>query len=62
MPVKYKFFLPIFFFLFFIFAPEVSAQVVINEFSSRGDTEWVELYNKGMNDVDITNWTISDEK
>lgn len=64
MPAKCKFFLPIFLFLFFISASEVSAQtdVVINEFSSRGDTEWVELYNKGAGDVDITNWTISDEK
>jgi len=51
MPAKYKFFLPIFFFLFFIFAPEVSAQVVINEIEPY--TEWVELYKTQEGEVSL---------
>ena len=45
-------------FLFFLVA-DVSAQVVINEFSP--SEEWVELYNLSPEPIDITGWTLSDE-
>lgn len=50
--------------LFFFFAvsqSKVCAQVVINEFSSNSDPEWVELYNTGASDIDLTGWTLVDE-
>jgi hypothetical protein len=39
----------------------VSADVVINEFSSNSNTEWVELYNTDSTPVDLTGWTLKDE-
>jgi hypothetical protein len=41
--------------LFFIFPPKVLAQVVINEFSSSSDPEWVELYNPTDQTVSLNN-------
>ena len=38
----------------------IYAQIVINEFSSSSDPEWVEFYNTSSNPVDITGWTIED--
>ena len=50
-----------FFFIFLIFPSSVSAQVVINEFSSNSDTEWVELYNTTSNMIDLSGWGLQDE-
>lgn len=36
------------------------AQVVVNEFSSNSDPEWVELYNYSSGSVDLTGWTLQD--
>ncbi|MCO5198361.1 MAG: lamin tail domain-containing protein [Anaerolineae bacterium] len=36
-----------------------TARVVINEFAPKG-TEWIELYNAGDADQDLTGWTITD--
>lgn len=56
-----KIFLITLIYLFFVFFPtSVSAQVVINEFSSNSDTEWVELYNTTLNSIDLTGWKIQD--
>ncbi len=41
---------------------KVYGQVLINEFSSNNELEWVELINTTSETVDITSWTISDEK
>jgi len=38
---------------------EVLAQVVINEFGSYGDSDWVEIYNTSGSDVDLTGWSIN---
>ena len=46
---------------FFAFPPSVSAQIVINEFSSNSDTEWVELYNLTADSIDLTDWKLQDE-
>lgn len=58
-------------FLFLMLASTVSAQVVINEYSasnlssffdSFGKTEdWIELYNSGGTDLDISGWHLSDK-
>jgi len=58
-------------FLFLMLASTVSAQVVINEYSasnlssfidSFGKTEdWIELYNSGDTDLDISGWHLSDK-
>ncbi|MDY6864751.1 MAG: lamin tail domain-containing protein [Halobacteriota archaeon] len=37
-----------------------SPLVVINEFISNNATEWVELYNKGSTDLDLSGWTMKD--
>lgn len=56
--MKFKIFI-LFFFLFLIFASDVSAQVVINEFSSwESSGDWVELYSD--EDVDISGWILRD--
>lgn len=39
---------------------EVKAQVIINEFSSNSDPEWVELYNSSNEIVSLTEWKITD--
>ena len=46
---------------FFAFPPSVSAQIVINEFSSNSDTERVELYNLTADSIDLTDWKLQDE-
>lgn len=49
--------------VFFVFAPRCFAQsIVINEFSSASSPEWVEIYNSGNTEVDLTGWQIWDEK
>jgi len=46
----------------FLFFPEVVfARVVINEFSSNSDPEWVELYNNSDTSVDLNGWFLKDE-
>lgn len=45
--------------LFLIFPQKVDAQVVINEFQISPD-QWIELYNKGESDIDISGWIIDD--
>ena len=40
---------------------KVFGQVVINEFSSNSDPEWVELYNTLDSPIDLTGWFIKDE-
>ena len=52
----------IFIFIFLLFPSKTLAQVVINEFSSKGDTEWIELFNSSASSVDLTGWTLSDAK
>jgi len=42
-------------------APAAAPIIVINEFVSDNATEWVELYNKGGDAVDLTGWTLEDE-
>ena len=43
--------------------PAVSYDVVVNEIESNGDVnDWVELYNKGTEAVDISGWYIVDDK
>lgn len=54
----------IFVFLFFLFlftfsTSEIKAQVVINEFQVK-PSQWIELFNKGDNSIDISNWIIDD--
>lgn len=49
----------IIFILFSLFTKSVLAQV-INEFSPKGDPEWVELYNNTSSAIDLTGWTITD--
>ena len=39
----------------------IAVKVVINEFMSNNATEWVELFNNGSSDVDLTGWTLEDE-
>ena len=48
-------------FLFLLFPSTANAQVVINEFSSNSNPEWVELYNPSGSPIDLTGWTISDK-
>ena len=45
----------------FIFVPNVSAQVVINEFSSTDSSDWIEIYNTSSTDVvNLSGWVIKD--
>ena len=57
MRFKYIFFFVIFAFAF-AFTSEVSAQVVINEFSPVSDPEWVELYNTSANTGSFEDYVI----
>ena len=41
--------------------PITTPDVVINEFMSNNDTEWVELYNKGNSSINLTDWTLEDD-
>jgi len=56
--------LPLLFFLiavlFFSFPVNISAQVVINEFSSSDSSDWIEFYNTSVNEVDMTGWIVKD--
>ena len=42
-------------------APAAAPIIVINEFVSDNTTEWVELYNKGSDPVNLTGWTLEDK-
>ena len=54
-----------------MFIQVVTAQVIINEVSSSNKnilqdnngeySDWIELYNYGSQDVNLENWTISDD-
>ncbi|MFC1790493.1 lamin tail domain-containing protein [Patescibacteria group bacterium] len=49
------------FFSFLLFLPgDAQAKVMINEFSSTTDPEWVELYNPDSVDVDLSGWRLED--
>ena len=51
----------VFLILFFIFSTSgVRAQVVINEIQMDPD-QWIELYNKGDSNVDLSNWSVDDD-
>lgn len=43
--------------------PEGAADITINEVENDGGTpgDWVELYNKGTKDVDVSSWYIADD-
>lgn len=50
---------------FFLFAPRASAQIIINEImydlpGADDKHEWIELYNNGTDQVDLTEWKIND--
>lgn len=63
MSICSKFITPFVFILaIFLFSPKVvSAQVVINEFSSKSDPEWVELLNTSSDQViNLSGWRIVD--
>ncbi len=49
----------IFFLIFFSFSTSASAQVVINEFSSATNLDWIELY--AHEDTDISGWILDDD-
>jgi len=63
-----KIFLPLFITIVFLFAIGFcQAQVVINEVMYHGDTDdldddlqWIELYNLGTEDMDISGWIMAD--
>jgi len=46
--------------IFLFLTPAVFGQVVINEFSSNSNPEWVELYNVTQEKVDLHGWQIID--
>lgn len=46
--------------LFFYSTDSVFAQVIINEFSSSSNPEWIEFYNFSATAIDLTGWSISD--
>ena len=58
MQLKYK--LCFIVFSFFIFASNISAQVVINEFSSTTSNDWVEIYNNSDAVEDLSNYSLVD--
>lgn len=47
--------------IFLFFSKSVLAQVVINEFSSSSNPEWVEIYNSSGGEIDLTGWKIIDD-
>ncbi len=57
-----KKFLSLFFSVIFLLFSTiyVSAAVLINEFSSTSDDDWVELYNDGESDIDLSSYLIRD--
>ena len=46
--------------LLLIFPPSVSAQVVINEFSSGSTSDWVEIYNTATDSADLSIYKFKD--
>lgn len=56
-PVLVFFIFNIFLFIFF---SKTFAQVVINEFSSSSDPEWIEIYNTNEETINLTGWTLED--
>lgn len=58
MLIKAGFFSLVFSSLFFVFALRVSAQILINEFSSASNPEWVELYNPGPTAISLASFVI----
>ena len=62
MPKNLIRFFTLIFFLFFhppVFAAS-SGDVLINEFSSNTDPEWVELYNNTDTNISLLNWNLKD--
>jgi len=53
-------FLFLFFFFYFFLPLRCDAKVWINEFSSNSDPEWVELYNSGEQQIDLSGWSLLD--
>jgi hypothetical protein len=53
----------IFLLLSFVFlsAPPCFAKVLINEFSPKSETEWIEIYNDSDEKVDLSNWSLVDD-
>lgn len=47
-------------FFLFIFPLKVSASVMINEFSPSTDSEWIELYNDGDTEIDLSGYLLED--
>lgn len=48
-------------FIFFILFPQKTiASVLINEFSPSTDPEWIELYNDGDNDINLSGYLLED--
>lgn len=50
----------ILFLIFFSFLKPAFGQVVINEFSSNSDPEWVEIYNTSDQQINLSDWKIID--
>ncbi len=50
----------LFLIFFFIFPKQVSAEMVINEFSSGTTTDWVEIYNTGTVSAQLSGFRIGD--
>lgn len=44
----------------FTFPKFVQASILINEFSASTNPEWIELYNDGETDIDLTNYFLED--
>ena len=52
--------------LVFIFLMQISYGIIINEImadtiADESLNEWIELYNDGNNDVNVSNWVIGDD-
>lgn len=42
--------------------PPINTDIVINEIESNGDDyDWIEIYNKGQNPIDISGWFVADD-
>lgn len=54
--------LPVFLLILsYLFPPQVSAQVLINEFLPNSSQEWVEFYNAGSSTEDLSNYYFDDD-
>lgn len=49
------------FFIFLFFPSKISAQIVINEFLPNGTPEWVEFYNSGGSQEDLSGYFFDDD-